>query len=240
MNNIQNEAQNIFGDNMTITIIRAIIIYFFVSASVRVMGKRQVGELNPQELVITILISAVATVPLEDNGMPLANSLIPIAIFISFEILTSALAMKSLKFRNLIQGKPIFVIKDGVIQQKEMKKLRYTVDDLIDGIRQAGVFDISQVANAVVETNGTISVQTKSEFSPLTPKEAGIKVEPAEVPLTVIMDGEEIDAYYSNIKCSKNSIKLLAVIHGEQCQNILLMNTDNEGNVYIVKKDECD
>ena len=70
--------------------------------------------------------------------MPLANSLIPIAIFISFEILTSALAMKSLKFRNLIQGKPIFVIKDGEIQQKEMKKLRYTVDDLIDGVRQAG------------------------------------------------------------------------------------------------------
>lgn len=238
MNNIQNEAQNIFGDNMTITIIRAIIIYFFVSASVRVMGKRQVGQLNPQELVITILISAVATVPLEDNGMPLANSLIPIAIFISFEILTSALAMKSLKFRNLIQGKPIFVIKDGEIQQKEMKKLRYTVDDLIDGIRQAGVFDISQVANAVVETNGTISVQTKSEFSPLTPKDAGIKVAPAEIPITVIMDGEEIDEYYSNIKCSKNSIKLLAVIHGEQCKNILLMNTDSEGNVYMVKKEE--
>lgn len=223
---------------MTITIIRAIIIYFFVSASVRIMGKRQVGELNPQELVITILISAVATVPLEDNGMPLANSLIPIAIFIAFEILTSALSMKSLKFRNLIQGKPIFIIKDGEIKQNELKRLRYTVDDLIDGIRQAGVFDISQVANAVVETNGSISVQTKSEYSPLTPKVAGIKTEPAEIPITVIMDGKEVEEYYSNIACSKNSIKVLAVINGVQSENVLLMNTDSNGNVYIVKKEE--
>ncbi|WP_177918905.1 DUF421 domain-containing protein [uncultured Eubacterium sp.] len=223
---------------MTITIIRAIIIYFFVSASVRIMGKRQVGELNPQELVITILISAVATVPLEDNGMPLANSLIPIAIFIAFEILTSALSMKSLKFRNLIQGKPIFIIKDGEIKQNELKRLRYTVDDLIDGIRQAGVFDISQVANAVVETNGSISVQTKSEYSPLTPKVAGIKTEPAEIPITVIMDGKEVEEYYSNITCSKNSIKVLAVINGVQSENVLLMNTDSNGNVYIVKKEE--
>lgn len=223
---------------MTITIIRAIIIYFFVSASVRIVGKRQVGELNPQELVITILISAVATVPLEDNGMPLANSLIPIAIFIAFEILTSALSMKSLKFRNLIQGKPIFIIKDGEIKQNELKRLRYTVDDLIDGIRQAGVFDISQVANAVVETNGSISVQTKSEYSPLTPKVAGIKTEPAEIPITVIMDGKEVEEYYSNIACSKNSIKVLAVINGVQSENVLLMNTDSNGNVYIVKKEE--
>ena len=138
---------------MAITLVRAIIIYIFITVSVRVMGKRQVGELNPQELVITILISAVATVPLEDNGMPLANSLIPIGIFISLEIINSALSMKSIKFRNIIQGKPIFVIRNGEIQQKELTRLRYTVDDLVDCVRQAGVFDISQVENAIVETN---------------------------------------------------------------------------------------
>ena len=107
---------------MAITLVRAIIIYIFITVSVRVMGKRQVGELNPQELVITILISAVATVPLEDNGMPLANSLIPIGIFISLEIINSALSMKSIKFRNIIQGKPIFVIRNGEIQQKEITR----------------------------------------------------------------------------------------------------------------------
>ena len=104
---------------MSITLLRAVIIYIFITVSVRIMGKRQVGELNPQELVITILISAVATVPLENNGMPLANSLIPIAIFISFEIINSTLSMKSIKFRSLIKGKPRFIIKDGIIQQKK-------------------------------------------------------------------------------------------------------------------------
>ena len=127
------------------------------------MGKRQVGELDPQELVITILISAVATVPLENNGMPLANSLIPIAIFISLEIINSAISMKSIKYRELIKGRPRFIIRDGKIQQEELKKLRYTIDDLTDAVRQAGGFDISQVANAIVETNGKLSVQKKSQ-----------------------------------------------------------------------------
>ena len=127
------------------------------------MGKRQVGELDPQELVITILISAVATVPLENNGMPLANSLIPIAIFISLEIINSAISMKSINYRELIKGRPRFIIRDGKIQQEELKKLRYTIDDLTDAVRQAGIFDISQVANAIVETNGKLSVQKKSQ-----------------------------------------------------------------------------
>lgn len=154
---------------MSITLIRAIIIYIFVTLSVRIMGKRQIGELNPQELVITILISAVATVPLEDNGMPLANSLIPIAIFISLEIISSALSMKSKKFRSLVQGNPVYVIKNGEIQKDELKRLRYSYDDLVNCLRQAGTFDISQIENAIVETNGAISVETKPEYTPLTP-----------------------------------------------------------------------
>ena len=223
---------------MAITLVRAIIIYIFITVSVRVMGKRQVGELNPQELVITILISAVATVPLEDNGMPLANSLIPIGIFISLEIINSALSMKSIKFRNIIQGKPIFVIRNGEIQQKELTRLRYTVDDLVDCVRQAGVFDISQVENAIVETNGVISVQKKSEFSPITPSAAGIKTDRADVPITVVLDGKAVEGYYSNITVSEDEIRLNAVINGEQIENIMLMNISQNGNVYIVKKKE--
>lgn len=202
------------------------------------MGKRQVGELNPQELVITILISAVATVPLEDNGMPLANSLIPIGIFISLEIINSALSMKSIKFRNLIQGKPIFVIRNGEIQQNELTRLRYTMDDLVDCVRQAGVFDISQVENAIVETNGVISVQKKSQFSPVTPNDAGLKTDKADVPITVVLDGKAVEGYYSNVSINEDEIRLSAVINGEQIENIMLMNISQNGNVYIVKKEE--
>lgn len=223
---------------MSITLLRAVIIYIFITVSVRIMGKRQVGELNPQELVITILISAVATVPLENNGMPLANSLIPIAIFISFEIINSTLSMKSIKFRSIIKGKPRFIIKDGIIQQKELTKLRFTTDDLTDAIRQAGVFDISQVANAIVETNGVVSVQEKSEYAPLTPSDMGIKTSQAEVPITVVIDGKTVTDCFGNVNIGENEIKLLAVSNNEQVENILIMTVKSDGTAYIVKKDE--
>ncbi|MCI7264506.1 MAG: DUF421 domain-containing protein [Eubacterium coprostanoligenes] len=223
---------------MSITLLRAIIIYIFITVAMRVMGKRQIGELNPQELVITILISAVATVPLENNGMPLANSLIPIAIFISFEIINSTLSMKSIKFRALIKGKPRFIIKDGKIQQGELTKLRFTIDDLTDAVRQAGVFDISQVANAIVETNGVVSVQKKSEYAPLTPKDMGIKTEDAEVPITAIVDGKAVADCFGNVNIDENEAKLIAISNGEQPQNILVMTIKNDGTAYIVAKEE--
>lgn len=223
---------------MSITLLRAVIIYIFITVAMRVMGKRQIGELNPQELVITILISAVATVPLENNGMPLANSLIPIAIFISFEIINSTLSMKSIKFRALIKGKPRFIIKDGKIQQGELTKLRFTIDDLTDAVRQAGVFDISQVANAIVETNGVVSVQKKSEYAPLTPKDMGIKTEDAEVPITAIVDGKAVADCFGNVNIDENEAKLIAISNSEQPQNILVMTIKNDGTAYIVAKEE--
>ena len=223
---------------MSITLLRAVIIYIFITVAMRVMGKRQIGELNPQELVITILISAVATVPLENNGMPLANSLIPIAIFISFEIINSTISMKSIKFRALIKGKPRFIIKDGKIQQGELTKLRFTIDDLTDAVRQAGVFDISQVANAIVETNGVVSVQKKSEYAPLTPKDMGIKTEDAEVPITAIVDGKAVADCFGNVNIDENEAKLIAISNGEQPQNILVMTIKNDGTAYIVAKEE--
>lgn len=223
---------------MSITLLRAVIIYIFITVAMRIMGKRQIGELNPQELVITILISAVATVPLENNGMPLANSLIPIAIFISFEIINSTLSMKSIKFRALIKGKPRFIIKDGEIQQGELTKLRFTIDDLTDAVRQAGVFDISQVANAIVETNGVVSVQKKSEYAPLTPKDVGIKTENAEVPITAIVDGKAVADCFGNVNIDENEAKLIAISNGEQPQNILVMTIKNDGTAYIVAKEE--
>lgn len=222
---------------MAITMLRAVIIYVFITIAVRVMGKRQVGELNPQELVVTILISAVATVPLEDIGMPLANSLVPIAIFISLELLNSVLSMKSLWFRNAVQGKPVFIIKDGEIQQKQLSKLRYTMDDLIDSTRQAGAFDISQVENAIVETNGSLSIQLKSEFSPVTPQDLNIKTKKASVPITVIIDGGIVEEYFADTKYNPDEIRLITVANGEQVENIMAMSID-DGKVNIIKKEK--
>ena len=153
---------------MAINFIRAIIIYVVIIIAVRLMGKRQVGELKPHELVITILISAIAVIPLEENSMPLANCLVPILLFVSLEIIMSVISMKSLWFRNLLQGRPIFIIRQGKLDQKKLKQLRLTMDDVVDALRQKDVFDISQVEDAVIETNGSISVLPKAEYQPIT------------------------------------------------------------------------
>lgn len=134
---------------MSIVFIRAVIIYITVIISLRIMGKRQIGELTPHELVITILVSQVAIIPLQDNGMPLANMVVPILIFVSLEILVSAISMKSLTFRNLVQGKPIFVIRNGKLDEKQMRRLRLTIDDLTDAVREKGFFDLSSVPSAI-------------------------------------------------------------------------------------------
>lgn len=210
---------------MTITLIRAVIIYLFVVIAVRVMGKKQLGELKPHEFVITILISSVATVPIEDNSIPLANSLLPILIFICLEIAESALAMKSVKFRNALQGKPIFIIKNGTLQQKAMKKLRYTVNDVIDSLRQKDVFDISEVENAVVETNGSLSVQQKNENKK------------PSAPVTVIADGKIIEEYFGSDKKDKREIEIIASATGIETEKIMLLTVDENGKIYLIKKE---
>ena len=223
---------------MAITLVRSVIIYIFVIAAVRIMGKRQVGELKPQELVITILISAVATIPLEEHAIPMANSLIPILIFISLEIIESAISMKSLKFRNLIQGRPVYVIKDGVLQQKALRRLRFTVDDLLDALRQKDVFNISEVQNAVVETNGTLTVQTKAEMSPITPTAAGIKVAEKAAGIPIVMDGEVITEYFADEVQSKNKIAIITETLGIKDEDILLLTVDQSGKTYLIRKDK--
>ncbi len=223
---------------MTITFIRSVIIYIFVVMAVRIMGKRQVGELNPHELVITILISAIATVPLEDNAMPLANSLIPILIFISLEIIESVLCMKSMKFRDIIQGKPMYVIKNSRLKQSVLKKIRFTMDDLIDALRQQGVFDISNVENAIVETNGKISVQTKAEHSPLTPSTMDITVSKAEIPNTIVLDGEIVTEYFGENKTSESEIELLIKSNDLKLEDIMMMSITDSGKIYVIKKEQ--
>ena len=135
--------------------------------------------------------------------------------------------MKSLRFRNLIQGRPIFIIKDGVLQQKALKQLRYTVDDVLDALRQKDIFNIADVQNAVVETNGTLTVQKKSDSS----DDAGVAV-------PLIMDGKPVNEYFAGEISSDNKIEVLAAALGYKSKDIMLLTLDNDGKTYIIKKDE--
>ena len=221
---------------MTITFIRAVIIYITVITAMRIMGKRQIGELKPHELVITVLVSQVASIPLEDNSMPLANMFVPILIFVSFEIIVSVISMKSLNFRNLIQGRPMFVIRNGQLNEKQMKRLRLTVDDLIDAIRQKDVFDISTVQDAVIETNGSISVLQIAEESPVTPKQLKLSVDESSTPVAIIIDGKPVTEYFSSEKIKNSKIELVLNNEKKDIKNIMLLTIDDSGNTFIVPK----
>ena len=149
---------------MAITAIRTVIIYIFIIAAMRIMGKRQLGELQPIELVVTLLISDLAAVPMQESGMPLINGLIPILILVALELLFSGLMLKSSLFSRLISGTPIVVVSKGKLDQKALKKLRLTSEDLMESLRMQNVFDLQEIEYAIAETNGKISVFKNPEF----------------------------------------------------------------------------
>ena len=233
----RNLSKNISGDFMTINFIRAFIIYIFVIIAVRIMGKRQVGELKPHELVITILLSAVAVIPLEENSMPLANFLVPILLFISMEIITSVVSMKSLWFRNLLQGKPIFVIRKGKLDQNKLKQMRFTIDDIVDALRQKDIFDLSEVEDAVIETNGSLSVLPKAEYKPLTPNDVNISVTEKGTPITIVMDGKPISEYFNELKIKNSEIELILQTVNTDVSKIMLLTIDDNGNTFLINKE---
>ena len=201
------------------------------------MGKRQVGELKPHELVITFLISSTATIPLQDNNMPLLNCIMPILLFVSLEIIVAVLSVKSIKFRNLIQGRPTVIIDKGKIDEKKLRQLRFTVDDLCDALRQQGFWDISEVQNAVIETNGSISAENWEKYKPLTADNVKISVNDKGLHTAVVIDGRPVEEYFKDKKIKLSEIELLLNINSKTADKLLLMTVDDNGEIYTVRKE---
>lgn len=223
---------------MFVTLIRTVILYLFAIVSIRVMGKRQIGELQPSDLVVTLLISQIISIPIQDTDIPLVNTIIPILLLVGFEIITSALNMKSIKFRTYMQGHPVVIINDGNLDQKLLKDLRFTVDDLLESLRQKDVFDISQVQYAIVETNGQLSVLLKSENDTVTREDLNLSPAPQGYKCPVIIDGKIVENDFKI--CNTNIAKIKKIVKKEKLQikEILLMTVDSVGNHTIIRKEE--
>lgn len=175
---------------MAISFVRTIILYILVVFALRVMGKRQIGELQPSELVVAIMISDLATTPVSDINIPLLAGVIPILTLLVFEVVTSFANLKSEGFRNFLSGKPTVVIKNGVISQLELKKLRFSIEDLLEQLRLKGIFSISDVYMAMLETNGELTVVEKSSKKPVTAEDLNLTVKQERIPLVIISDGK--------------------------------------------------
>ena len=219
------------------TIIRVTILYLFVSIAIRIMGKRNIGELQPTELVITLLLSEFAAIPIEDNSIPLINSLIPVMILISLEIINSVISMKSTTFRNLSDGNALLIIRDGKLDQKQLKKLRFTVDDVLSGLRQKDVFDINEVAFAVIETNGSLSVLLKPEFQNATKKDVSVKTKKDGFTCPVIIDGALLKKNMECCKINTDDIEKILKKHKITQEQVFLMNIDKNKNAEIIMKE---
>lgn len=225
------------GDFMLISLIRITILYFFIIICMRFMGKRQLGELQPTELVITILLSEIAAIPIQDNGVPLINSIVAVLMLVSLEIINSALCLKSAKLRNIIEGNPIVIIRDGIIDQKRLRQLRFSAEDLIEQLRQKDVFDINEVKFAIVETNGQLSVMLKEKNQPIT-QEAIDSTSPEKgLQCMIVNDGKTLTKNFD--ECNMNQKKLEKIMKKNKISigDILFMVADSFGNYTIVKKD---
>lgn len=222
---------------MSIIFIRSLILYFLVIFAVRLMGKRQLGELQPSELVITILVSNIATLPIEDADIPVILGATPILSLVCFEVITSWLSLKFPKLRKFISGSPKIIIREGKADPQVMKELRFSVDDLLTSLRGKDIFDISEVQYAVVETTGNVSVMKKQSDDTPVRKDLGIEPHPEDPPQLVVSDGQIIEVTLKYLGYDTQWIKKMLDEGGIKLQDVLIMTADRTGKCYIAGKD---
>ncbi|MEW6622718.1 MAG: DUF421 domain-containing protein [Bacillota bacterium] len=222
---------------MLIVFARTIILFLLVMIVIRLMGKRQIGELQPFELVLAIMIAELATVPMEDKEIPLINGIIPILTLLLVQVGISIISLKSLRLRALMSGTPSIVIENGKIREDELRKLRYNLTDLLEQLRLKNFPNISDVEYAILETSGELSVIPKSQKRPLNAADLQIPTKYEGLPLPLIMDGKIIShnlvKFRLDLKWLKDELNKFGIVGP---QEVLLASLDTEGRLYIQKK----
>ena len=222
---------------MIIIVIRTLILYTLVIVALRLMGKREIGQLQPFELVVILMISDLAVVPSEDVGIPLIRGIIPILVLLSASLTLAWITLKSEKARDIICGKPSILIERGKIIEKELRKNCYNLTDLLEELRIKNVPNIADVEFAILENNGQLSVFPKAQKRATIPDDFHIKPQYEGLPLTIIMDGK------LNSMNLEKSNKGLAWLNGElkkhtinQIEDVLLASLDSSGTLFVQAK----
>ena len=221
---------------MIISIIRAALLYTFIILAIRIMGKRQISELQTSELVVTLLISDIAAIPMQDTAQPLVSGIVPIAVLVIAEIVVSALMVKHSGFRKAVCGSRIILINDGKVDQKQMRRLRITIEDLFEQLRQKDVFSLQDVAYAIMETNGKISVIKKPEKDTVSAEMLQLHVPDKGIETVIISDGEISD--FSLKLCEKDTQWVYQILKQEhyELQDVFIMTANRSGEYKIIEK----
>lgn len=221
---------------MISTVLRTIILYIVVTVAIRLMGKRQIGDMQPNELVVTLLISEIAAIPLQDTDQPVFTGVAAIFVLVFLEIIVSILAMKSFGIRKLLNGKSVVIIKNGIIDQQAMRDVRMTVVDLIELLRGQNVFNINDVAFAVLEVNGNLSVLLKKDAQTVSVKDIDLSLPDDNLSLPVISDGKIVYESLNALCFKPQQLYKMLKSKNTTVKNVFLMTLDRDGNHTIIKK----
>jgi uncharacterized membrane protein YcaP (DUF421 family) len=216
---------------------RTVILYLVLIAAMRLLGKRQIGQLEPSEFVVAMLIADLASIPMQDSGIPLLSGLVPILTVLGLELVLSGFALSSVKFRRLMCGKPVILVENGKPIQENLRTTRVTLDELTSHLRQKDVLELTSVQYAILETDGNLSVFPFPKDAPATAKDAGIRAKPQYIPLTVIEDG-----FFSRDNLQKSGkderwLKNVLKDHDADIESTFLLTVDGGGRVNWVGKE---
>lgn len=225
---------------MVIAVTRTIILYIIIIIGIRLLGKHQVGELEPSEFVLALIIADIASVPMQDFGIPLLMGIVPIVVLLCIAMILSVLTMKSLKLRALLDGSPSILIQNGKLNQAEMRKTRITLDELLEELRLQGYTDLSTVKYAILETNGQLSVLPYTQEKPPTAKDLNVAVNDGGLPLILVNDGRLLSQNLKRRGLDANWLdKQLAQNQINSLKEIFLLTVDENNQIYLVRKEEA-
>ncbi|GAA0728049.1 DUF421 domain-containing protein [Clostridium malenominatum] len=225
---------------MFTVLIRTIILYAVVIGAMRLMGKKQIGQLEPFELAITIMISELAALPMQDTRIPLLHGIIPIITLLTLQTILAILQLKSETFRKIINGSPSILIENGKIDIQELKYQRFNINDLMEELRLQGYYNISDVEYAILETSGQLSIIPKTELTPATKQDlhlltkVNVNITQDKLPVTLILDGK---VNFENLKLIKKDVswlkKNLKRNDIEEFKDVFIALIDSHGKLYF-------
>lgn len=223
---------------MLVVFIRTLILYIVVIIAMRIMGKRQIGQLQPFELAVAIMISDLASVPMQNTGIPLINGIIPILTMLAAQILISFISLKSTKARNIICGRPSILISAGKINEKVFRNELYTLNDLLEQLRNKDIYNIADVEYAILESNGQLSVVPKGSKRNITPKDLNINVKNEAPAIDLIIDGDLLVSNLKFVNLDKTALELkLNKIGIKRIKDVLFASMDSDGKLFCQAKE---
>ena len=222
---------------MILSYIRTIVLYLVLIFVIRLMGKRQIGQMEPAELVVTMLVANLAAIPMQDGAIPLYSGVVPIVTVLGVELVLSALSLRSVRLRRILCGKPVILVENGQILQKNLKKTRITLDELTGHLREKDVLDLRSVQYAILETNGNLSVFPYPKEKPASAKDAGIPARKQYLPVTIISDGH---LFQENLEIAKKDAAWVQKVLAEnqaELSDTWLLTVDGANRVVFYRRE---